>query len=93
MDGVEIHSGYGGYLLASFLSPFSNHRGRYGGSLQNRMRLVLRVIDAVRDEVGPDYLVGINLQGDDFQPGRSDHQGRQQIARPSPRPARSTASA
>ena len=42
MDGVEIHSGYGGYLLASFLSPFSNHRtDEYGGSIENRMRIVL----------------------------------------------------
>ena len=70
MDGVEIHSGYGGYLLASFLSPFSNHRtDEYGGSLENRIRIVLRVIDAVRAEVGPDFLVGINLQGHDFSPG------------------------
>lgn len=69
MDGVEIHSGYGGYLLASFLSDFSNFRDdEYGGSLENRMRIVLRVIDAVRGEVGPDYLVGINLQGHDFSP-------------------------
>ena len=81
MDGVEIHSGYGGYLLASFLSPFSNHRDdEYGGSLENRMRLVLRVIDAVRDEVGPDYLVGINLQGDDFSPGGLKIGDAQQIA-------------
>ena len=54
MDGVEIHSGYGGYLLASFLSPFSNHRtDEYGGSIENRMRIVSRVIDAVRARGGP----------------------------------------
>jgi 2,4-dienoyl-CoA reductase-like NADH-dependent reductase (Old Yellow Enzyme family) len=81
MDGVEIHSGYGGYLLASFLSPFSNHRtDEYGGSLQNRMRIVLRVIDAVREEVGPDYLVGMNLQGHDFSPGGLEVTDAQQIA-------------
>jgi NAD(P)-dependent dehydrogenase (short-subunit alcohol dehydrogenase family) len=81
MDGVEIHSGYGGYLLASFLSPFSNHRtDEYGGSLENRMRIVLRVIDAIRDEVGPDYLVGMNLQGHDFSPGGLDVSDAQQIA-------------
>jgi 2,4-dienoyl-CoA reductase-like NADH-dependent reductase (Old Yellow Enzyme family) len=69
MDGVEIHSGYGGYLLASFLSNFSNDRDdEYGGSLENRMRIVARVIEAVRSEVGPDYLVGINLQGHDYSP-------------------------
>jgi 2,4-dienoyl-CoA reductase-like NADH-dependent reductase (Old Yellow Enzyme family) len=81
MDGVEIHSGYGGYLLASFLSPFSNHRtDEYGGSLENRMRIVLRVIDAVRAEVGPDYLVGMNLQGHDFSPGGLEVSDAQQIA-------------
>jgi mycofactocin system FadH/OYE family oxidoreductase 2 len=70
MDGVEIHSGYGGYLLACFLSPFSNHRtDEYGGSTENRVRLILRAIHAVREEVGPDYLVGINIQGDDYSPG------------------------
>lgn len=82
MDGVEIHSGYGGYLLASFLSPFSNHRtDDYGGSLENRVRIVLRVIHAVRDEVGPDYLVGINLQGHDFSPGGLVASDAQDIAR------------
>lgn len=81
MDGVEIHSGYGGYLLASFLSLFSNHRtDEYGGSLQNRMRIVMRVIDAVRDEVGPDFLVGMNLQGHDFSPGGLEVTDAQQIA-------------
>lgn len=82
MDGVEIHSGYGGYLLAPFLSPFSNHRtDSYGGSLENRMRIVMRVIDAVRDEVGPDFLVGINLQGHDFSPGGLEVSDAQDIAK------------
>ena len=81
MDGVEIHSGYGGYLLASFLSPFSNRRDdEYGGSLENRMRIVLRVIDAIRDEVGPDYLVGMNLQGHDFSPDGLEVSDAQAIA-------------
>lgn len=82
MDGVEIHSGYGGYLLASFLSPFSNHRtDEYGGTLENRMRIVHRVVDAVRDEVGPGFLVGINLQGHDFSPGGLEVSDAQLIAR------------
>jgi 2,4-dienoyl-CoA reductase-like NADH-dependent reductase (Old Yellow Enzyme family)/thioredoxin reductase len=82
MDGVEIHSGYGGYLLASFLSPFSNFRDdEYGGSLENRVRIVLRVIEAIRDEVGPDYLVGINLQGHDFSPHGLEAPDAQAIAK------------
>jgi 2,4-dienoyl-CoA reductase-like NADH-dependent reductase (Old Yellow Enzyme family) len=82
MDGVEIHSGYGGYLLASFLSPFSNFRSdEYGGTLENRVRIVVRVIDAIRHEVGAEYLVGINLQGHDFSPGGLDARDAQAIAR------------
>jgi mycofactocin system FadH/OYE family oxidoreductase 2 len=82
MDGVEIHSGYGGYLLASFLSPFSNFRDdEYGGSLENRMRIVIRVIEAIREEVGPDYLVGINLQGHDYSPNGLEPSDAQAIAR------------
>jgi 2,4-dienoyl-CoA reductase-like NADH-dependent reductase (Old Yellow Enzyme family) len=82
MDGVEIHSGYGGYLLASFLSHFSNFReDAYGGSLEHRMHFVLRVVEAVRAEVGRDYLVGINLQGHDFSPGGLEPADAQQIAR------------
>ncbi len=82
MDGVEIHSGYGGYLLAAFLSDFSNFRDdEYGGSLENRMRIVLRVVEAVRAEVGPDYLVGINLQGHDYSPHGLEPADAQAIAR------------
>jgi 2,4-dienoyl-CoA reductase-like NADH-dependent reductase (Old Yellow Enzyme family) len=82
MDGVEIHSGYGGYLLASFLSPFSNFRvDEYGGPLENRVRILLRVIDAVRNEVGDGYLVGLNLQGHDFSPHGLEAPDAQAIAR------------
>jgi 2,4-dienoyl-CoA reductase-like NADH-dependent reductase (Old Yellow Enzyme family) len=70
MDGVEMHSGYGGYLLSNFLSPYSNRRiDDYGGSLENRMRLLLRALQAVRAAVGDDYCVGLNIQGDDYSPG------------------------
>ena len=52
---IEIHSAHG-YLLHSFLSPLSNHRtDRYGGSLENRMRLVHRVAEALR-RIMPDEL-------------------------------------
>jgi len=48
MDAVEIHAAHG-YLLHQFLSPLSNYRtDEYGGSLENRARMLLRVIDAVR---------------------------------------------
>ncbi len=60
-DGVEIHGGHG-YLLSSFTSPYTNTRtDSYGGSLENRLRLTLEVIAAIRAEVGRDYPVWIKL--------------------------------
>ena len=60
-DGIEIDMGPES-LLRQFLSPLSNHRqDEYGGSLDNRMRLPLEVIDAVRKAVGVDFTVGIRL--------------------------------
>lgn len=67
-DGVEVYLAHG-YLLAEFLSPFSNTRqDAYGGSLENRCRLPLRVIDAVQKEV-PGFPVGIRVSADEFVPG------------------------
>lgn len=52
MDGVEIHAG-NGYLLDQFINSHSNHRtDQYGGTLENRARLLLDVVDAVAAEVG-----------------------------------------
>lgn len=60
-DGIEIHGGHG-YLLSSFMSPKTNSRtDEYGGSLENRARLLLRVIGAVRGAVGPDFPVWVKL--------------------------------
>lgn len=60
-DGAEIHAGHG-YLLSSFISPISNTRSDgYGGNLQNRMRLLLEVIAAVRAEVGRDYPLWVKI--------------------------------
>ena len=60
-DGIEIHAGHG-YLLSSFISPVTNTRtDEYGGSLENRMRLPLEVLAAVRAAVGPDFPVWVKL--------------------------------
>ena len=60
-DGVEIHGGHG-YILSAFLSPKSNKRtDAYGGSLENRARLLLEVIGAVRAAVGTDFPVWCKL--------------------------------
>jgi 2,4-dienoyl-CoA reductase-like NADH-dependent reductase (Old Yellow Enzyme family) len=67
--GVQIHSAHG-YLLSQFLSPVINHRtDRWGGSLENRARLLLAVVAAVRDVVGTDFPVSVKLNSADFQKG------------------------
>jgi 2,4-dienoyl-CoA reductase-like NADH-dependent reductase (Old Yellow Enzyme family)/thioredoxin reductase len=68
-DLVEIHAAHG-YLLSQFISPFSNKReDEYGGTFDNRMRMVLETLEAVRGIVGPTYPVGIRLNGDDMVDG------------------------
>jgi 2,4-dienoyl-CoA reductase (NADPH2) len=66
-DGVEIHAGHG-YLISSFLSPSTNRRDdEYGGPLENRARVLLRVIRAVRERVGESYPVWCRLDGVEFR--------------------------
>lgn len=66
MDGVEIHAGHG-YIISSFLSPVTNHRtDAYGGSLENRARLLREVIAAVRAAVGPEFPVWCKLDSTEF---------------------------
>lgn len=63
--GVELHAAHG-FLLNQFLSPLFNKReDAYGGSLQNRMRLLLEVISAVRQAVGAEFPVGLKLNATD----------------------------
>ena len=70
LDGIELGAASHGYLLNQFLSPATNHRqDEYGGSLENRMRIVMRIIDAAREEVGPDAIVGLRLNSDDGMQG------------------------
>jgi 2,4-dienoyl-CoA reductase-like NADH-dependent reductase (Old Yellow Enzyme family) len=60
-DALEMHLGHG-YLLSSFLSPNINRRkDEYGGSLENRMRFPLRVLRAVREEIGSEVAVYAKL--------------------------------
>ncbi len=75
-DAVELHMGHG-YLLSQFLSPFTNRRDdKWGGSLENRMRLPLEVARRVRKEVGPGFpvLAKINTT-DGFGKGFSIDEG------------------
>jgi len=69
-DCVEIHAGHG-YLISQFLSPYTNHRkDEYGGSLENRMRLMQRVIRCVLEHAGDDMgvIVKMNMH-DGFKGG------------------------
>jgi 2,4-dienoyl-CoA reductase-like NADH-dependent reductase (Old Yellow Enzyme family) len=68
-DGVQLHGAHG-YLLTEFLSPFFNKRtDTYGGSLENRARIVLDAYHRVRDAVGANYPVTIKLNSEDFLEG------------------------
>jgi 2,4-dienoyl-CoA reductase-like NADH-dependent reductase (Old Yellow Enzyme family) len=68
-DLIEVHAAHG-YLLHEFLSPLSNRRtDGYGGSLENRARLTLEVIDAVRAEVGEDVPILVRFSATDWVDG------------------------
>ncbi len=65
-DGIELHGSHG-YLIQQFLSPHTNRRkDRYGGSLENRMRFLLEIIEGVRKECGPDFPIAVRLTVDEF---------------------------
>lgn len=68
-DGVQLHAAHG-YLLSEFLSPFFNKRtDNYGGSIENRARILLEALQAVRDEVGEEYPVFVKINSEDFVEG------------------------
>lgn len=65
-DGVEVHGAHG-YVLAQFLSQETNQRDdRYGGSLDNRARLLFEVIDGIRAACRPDFQIGLRLSPERF---------------------------
>ncbi|MFI9123105.1 NADH:flavin oxidoreductase/NADH oxidase family protein [Streptomyces bikiniensis] len=68
-DGVEVHAAHG-YLLSQFLSPLVNKRtDQWGGSLENRARMLLDIVRAVRAAVSPSFAVAVKLNSADFQRG------------------------
>ena len=74
-DCVEIHAGHG-YLISQFLSPYTNHRhDEYGGSLENRMRLMQRVIRRVMEAAGDDMGVVVKMNmHDGFRGGMQEEE-------------------
>jgi len=68
-DGIEVHGGHG-YLIAQFMSPYSNKRtDEYGGSLMNRLRFPLEVLADIRSKAGSDFPVMFRISGDELVPG------------------------
>ena len=68
-SGVQIHGAHG-YLISQFLSPSANHRDdEWGGSLENRARLLRSIVTAVRAETGNDFAISVKLNSSDFQKG------------------------
>ena len=66
IDGVEIHGAHQ-YLISSFLSAATNMRkDKYGGTIENRARLLIEAIQAVREMVGPDYPVWVRLSAQEY---------------------------
>jgi len=72
LGGVQmcmIHGGHG-WLLSQFLSPLHNHRkDHFGGSIENKARLVLMIIENIREKCGPNFPIEIRLSGDEFTEG------------------------
>lgn len=68
-DGIEIETN-SGYLYGQFFSPLTNHRSdEYGGDIYGRTRFMTETLQAIRDEVGPEFPISIRISGNDFVPG------------------------
>ncbi|MEB0046644.1 MULTISPECIES: NADH:flavin oxidoreductase/NADH oxidase family protein [unclassified Pseudomonas] len=77
--GVQIHAAHG-YLLSQFLSPLTNLRtDQWGGALENRARLLLAVVGAVRQAVSAQFCVAVKLNSADFQRGGFDADDARQV--------------
>ena len=80
MDGIELQA-YG-HLMDQFWSPLTNELdGPYGGSLDNRLRFAFDVLRAVRERVGPDYIVGVRYTGDEMLEGGLTNEDGLEISR------------
>ena len=79
-DGVEVHGGHG-YLIAQFMSSYSNKRfDKYGGNLTNRMRLPLEIIANIRKKCGDDFPIQFRISADEMVPaGRTIEDTKAQV--------------
>jgi 2,4-dienoyl-CoA reductase-like NADH-dependent reductase (Old Yellow Enzyme family)/thioredoxin reductase len=80
-DGCEVMASHC-HLIDQFWTPNANRRAdEYGGSLSNRLRFGVRVIEAIRERCGDDFIIGIRITGDDFTPGGLDNATMKEITR------------
>lgn len=78
-SGVQIHAAHG-YLISQFLSPLTNKRNdRWGGSLDNRARILFETVKAVRAAVSAKFSVAVKLNSADFQRGGFDASDARQV--------------
>lgn len=67
--GVQVHAAHG-YLVSQFLSPYTNKRkDQWGGSIENRSRLLIRIVQEIREVTGPEFPISVKLNSSDFQKG------------------------
>jgi 2,4-dienoyl-CoA reductase-like NADH-dependent reductase (Old Yellow Enzyme family)/thioredoxin reductase len=80
-DGIEIHGGHG-YLIAQFMSLYSNKRtDEYGGNLLSRMRFPLEILANIRTKVGKDFPIIFRISGDELVPGGRNIEDTKAISR------------
>lgn len=80
-DGVELHAAHG-YLISAFLSPDTNKRtDEYGGTLENRMRFLLEILEGIRKACGPAFIIGARIPGVEWVSGGLTQQECIQIAK------------
>lgn len=71
-DGVQLHAAHG-YLLSSFLSPYTNRRDdQYGGSTENRLRILREIYEKATKKVGENFPILVKINTTDFLPGGMD---------------------
>lgn len=80
-NGVEFHAAHG-YLLSSFLSPLRNQReDQYGGSVANRARILVEILEAARKEVDRDFILGVRMNVTDGKDGGVDEESATETAK------------
>lgn len=80
-DGVELHAAHG-YLLSEFISPYTNKRtDQYGGTVENRCRIVTDIMAGIRKSCGADFPLCVRMNGSDFIEGGIDLDDAVQVAK------------